>query len=764
MIIQVAIDGPAGAGKSTIAKAVARYFGFTYIDTGAMYRAVVLKATRLGLDLHQESSYKFLSTTSIDFEDNKIILDGEDVSSLIRTNEISSGASLCSTFLTVRQELVRKQQELAGKKSVVMDGRDIGSVVLPHAQIKIYLDADVEVRAQRRYDENQAKNIDKSYEETLEEMKARDYQDMTRKNSPLIRTEDAVLINSSKLNAEEVTEQVIDLIKNRRNIMENEMQKAIEETAEATAAETEQSVETQAVEAASTEEVKAMPEAQEEPAMEGTLAESLANAGQDEKKAAPKYKELQVVDGVVVKVEEAQPERQFGEKKVKAKEERVLIELEDGQQGYLFKRDAYGLPEDAELMDYFFDDDKIQVVIKKVYPDGGKFVFSTVLLKMREDLAQFEKAIEDHEILDATVIKTLPFGILLKYNEFSCLCGYGQADEPKEQWANRVGETIKVCPIRVDYNRIRIIVSQKVAEGILRKQSRKEFKEQLAVGQKYQGTVKNIEQYGAFIEIYPGVEGLLHVSEVAHERIFDLKKVLNIGDQIEVEVIAVDDKHIGLSRKALIPNYWQEYIDANPVGSTVTGKVTEINKFGLVVELAEHVSAFLPRSEYSWDREATYEGKVNVGDEITAKLSEADNVKRRIILSLKQLTANPWETLDIKEGDQFEAVVSEVTDNGCKFIYNGVTGFLPKGGMPLDLIGKVIVGQKLNLMARVIEVEHRRLLGTMRSLKPKFERAPKAEKTERRPRQEKPATVATEDDNSSRMTFTLADLLAQKNK
>lgn len=518
----------------------------------------------------------------------------------------------------------------------------------------------------------------------------------------------------------------------------------------------------------------------DEPAEEGTLAESLAEDKKDGKKKAAKaeaskYKQLQVVDGTVVRVEAPQPERTFGEKVVKAKEERVLIRLEDGQEGYLFRRDAAGIPDDLELADYFFDDDKVQVVIKKIYPDGGKFVFSTVLLKMREDLKSFEPMILEHGTFKATVTKALPFGILLKYNDYSCLCGYGEAIDSKSKWPELVGQEIEVAPIRVDYNRIRLIVSQKVALAIDRRAGRKDFRSALAVGQKYTGTVKNIETYGAFVEIYPGVEGLLHISELSHTRVFKVEKVLAIGDKVDVQVIAVDGSHIGLSRKALIPNYWQDYVDAHKKGEVVTGKATEVNKYGVVVDLAEDVSAFLPRSEYSWDREVSPENEVKPGDEITAVMDEIDDVKRRIILSKKKMSDNPWSVLGVKQGDMIDVVIEESTKGGFKFNYNGITGFLPTGGVMGDP-DKLTPGTKLQLRVRVVDSERGRLLGSMRtgesrgsysSSRPASAPSADRPREERRPRPERTSTPApASESDEPKMTASFADFLAayQKNK
>ncbi|MBR6956160.1 MAG: (d)CMP kinase, partial [Firmicutes bacterium] len=197
-IFQIAIDGPSGAGKSTIAKRVAAELAIDYIDTGAMYRAVGLKMLRLGIPMEEnETLFEMLANTDVDFSEGRVYLDGEDVSDLIRTQEVSKAASDCSAFATVRRKLVELQQAMGKRKSVIMDGRDIGTVVLKDAEYKFYLTATAEERAMRRFKELQAKGSTDTYDKVLEDVNKRDYNDMHRDVDPLRQAEDAVLIDST---------------------------------------------------------------------------------------------------------------------------------------------------------------------------------------------------------------------------------------------------------------------------------------------------------------------------------------------------------------------------------------------------------------------------------------------------------------------------------------------------------------------------------------------------------------------------------------
>ena len=216
-IINIAIDGPAGAGKSTVAKRIAEIMHLTYVDTGAMYRALGLKAVRNGIDPGDaEAVAPILTDTTVTFikinGEQHVVLDGEDVNEFIRTEEISHAASVISTLPEVRQKLVDLQREIARSTDTVMDGRDIGTVVLPNTPYKFYVTASAEVRAKRRFIEYQKKGIlgDMTYEDVLNEVKARDERDMNREFSPLRPAENAVIIDTSEMSIDEAVDAVIE--------------------------------------------------------------------------------------------------------------------------------------------------------------------------------------------------------------------------------------------------------------------------------------------------------------------------------------------------------------------------------------------------------------------------------------------------------------------------------------------------------------------------------------------------------------------------
>ena len=213
----VAVDGPAGSGKSTVAKEIAKALGILYIDTGAMYRTVGMACLKKGIDPADEGAV-VASLDELDMKifpeagGQRILLDGEDITSRIRTEEIGKAASSVAAYQKVREKLVEIQQGLAKEQSVIMDGRDIGTKVLPDAEVKIYLDASVEERAKRRVGELEAQGKTADLEIIREEIAQRDYQDMHRENSPLCRAEDAVNVDTTGLDIPAVTENLLALI------------------------------------------------------------------------------------------------------------------------------------------------------------------------------------------------------------------------------------------------------------------------------------------------------------------------------------------------------------------------------------------------------------------------------------------------------------------------------------------------------------------------------------------------------------------------
>ncbi|MGI8315378.1 (d)CMP kinase [Halobacillus mangrovi] len=218
----IAIDGPAAAGKSTVAKKVAEKLSIIYVDTGAMYRALTWKAIQENVTLEDEGALtELLKNTELKLVQSpsgqKVVLNGDDVSEAIRTNEVTNRVSIVAKHKTVREEMVKRQQELVEEQGVVMDGRDIGTHVLPNADVKIFMVASVEERAERRHKENKQKGYESNLEEIKSDIRKRDEIDSNRKTAPLVKAEDAIEVDTTSLSIEEVVDKIISIVKEKQH-------------------------------------------------------------------------------------------------------------------------------------------------------------------------------------------------------------------------------------------------------------------------------------------------------------------------------------------------------------------------------------------------------------------------------------------------------------------------------------------------------------------------------------------------------------------
>lgn len=226
--IVIAIDGPAGSGKSTVAKLVAKRLGYLYVDTGAMYRAVALKALRLGADIRDEAKVSQIAQMAdivllpqIDGS-VRVLLDGEDVTEAIRTPEVSEASSVVSAHPGVRKALTAKQKLMAEQGGVVMEGRDVQTVVAPDAEVKIFLTASLEERARRRWLELRQRGVEVAYEQVLQELKERDERDSTRAIAPLRKAPDAVEIDTTNMTIDEVVDKIVELARQNRMLQSSQ--------------------------------------------------------------------------------------------------------------------------------------------------------------------------------------------------------------------------------------------------------------------------------------------------------------------------------------------------------------------------------------------------------------------------------------------------------------------------------------------------------------------------------------------------------------
>lgn len=774
---QIAIDGPSGAGKSTIAKLLALKLGFVYVDTGAMYRAITLKALELKINLENESEYDFLEKTIISFEGDSIYLDGKDVSQEIRSLEVTVNVSLVSKFKTVRDYLVSMQRKIALDANVVMDGRDIGTVVLKDANLKVYLDATIEERARRRRDERISKGQEVSnLEETIEEIKVRDHKDSTREISPLRKADDAILIDTTNLSIDEVIEEITKLVLERGYRMEKKVEtKALEETkAEASVVELEEKKTTKEVVKEEAKEVKK--EAKEEKKEKAPKAkeEKATSGDQKDNLRESKFKDLEHVYGIVLSIDSNPADRRkekalvlgIGDEdmlKIKkdgklVKDGKLLLDaaekieaMEDvkSEKGYLYRHDFEDIKEDEGLLDLLVVGDLLELIVKKIgkakKAEEPILLFSTKLLKLYKEIETIEKDYEENKdkIYEAKVSRFLAKGreegkadLLLKYNGLNFFLPSLQINANDEEKKQLLDQTLEVAIIRVDKPRLRLIVSNKAALAI---KYRKELEEKVAgieVGKAYKGVVKNVETYGAFIEIVEGVDALLHVSEWSHDRIRNLKNTVKVGSKVEFKVLGKEQKgneyRISISRKALLPDHCGSYAKDKKLGDVEELEVVEINNAGVVLKLNEGATGFLPRSEFAWEKNVFIKDYTNVGQKLKVKIIELEPARKRVIFSRKQLIENPWETLKLEADQEIIVKVVAKLKDGFKVEYANLIGYMPANSVHSMKVTDIKEGMDLEVVVGRFDPEETRFVVYKDQ---RLAKAPKApEKPKRAPR------------------------------
>ena len=638
----VALDGPAGSGKSSISKLVAEKLGFTHIDTGAMYRAVTLEALNRGIDISDENAYGFLKETSIIYKANTIYLNGKDVSEEIRSSQVTNNVSTSCKFAYVRNIMLDYQRESAKYGRVLMDGRDIGTVVLPFADLKIFLTASPEIRAKRRYDEIVAKGIEAEYNTILEEIKERDYKDSTRAIAPLKKADDAILIDTSDMTIEQVTDKIIKLINERLEEMEDfkmedlSLPKTLKVGVKITG--TVVQVEDKIIYL----DIKNF--------TEGRM--HLDHYTKD--KTATTFKGLvKVGDEILCEVAKVGEEaiylsrlNQLTElafkKVVEAKENneniKVVVTKVVPNKGYnvLFQENILFLPLSQAPEGVKVKDELIVRVMEVNEARKSGVVSRRVILNEEYQAAkkaEFE-GFNVGDVLKGTVSKIEKFGVFVKFNYNQGLLRINQLAHTFTSNINEVvnvGDEIEVKLINKEDGKL--ILSRKALLDTPYEAYAKEVK----VGQTVKGKVANKLPFGLLIELAPNVKGLLHQSEYSHNPNDNFNDFVVIGDEVECAVLSLDSKKekISLSRKALIDNPWKRV--TAKVGDVVEVVVSEITENGLNVETLG-VDGFVPANEIlTSNQNGNFKDYYSVKDTAVAEIIDIRPAEWRLKLSIKKV-------------------------------------------------------------------------------------------------------------------------------
>lgn len=665
--IQVAIDGPAGSGKSTISKKVAEKLGFTHIDTGAMFRAITLFALQNKIDLEDETQYSFLDSISISYQNNIIYLNGTDVSREIRTDEVTRNVSTVSKMKVVRDKMAILERKAASVGYIVMDGRDIGSVVLPNADVKFFLTASKEERAKRRLLELQIKGRnDLTFEQVLNDIIARDYKDSTREIAPLKQADDAILVDTTNLTIDEVCNQINKIVLDKVGKIMNEDAKEILSMDDVDFGKKPRKGQIVTGTVVKIEDGEVYLDLQA--FTEGkiyldhytldknvTSFKGLVNLGDQMTVEITKVEEGDLSASILCSRLKLIKEEKFKdiENLVESKEKiEVKVEKETDKgyfvsyAGFRFFMPKSQSPKECKVGDV------LKVEVLQVEPSRKSAVVSArvVLEEEREANKEQELAnIKEGDVLKGKVVKILPFACFVQFNYNQ---GMLRLPEISHNYIEKIEDELKLndeVEVKVlSVKNGKITLSRKA----LLKTPFELFAESHSKGDKISGKVVNKLPYGLLLEVAPNVRGLLHQNEYSWNPNDNFNNCVNIGDEVEVAIndINVEKERVSLSRKALIDNPWSR-VDAK-VGDVVECEVTAVDAKGMMVSTLG-VDGFIPAAAcLSQEQNGKPDDFYAVGDKVNAVITELKPREWSLRLSIRKV-------LEREERKQYEKYMNE---------------------------------------------------------------------------------------------------------
>ena len=647
-MFKVAIDGPAGAGKSTISVIVADKLGFQYIDTRAMYRAITYKALKLGVNLEDEKSYEFLKDTILEVDGKKIYIDGQDVSNEIRSVEVTVNVSTPSKIGVVRSWLVDYQRKISASRNVVMDGRDIGTVVLPNADLKVYLDATPECRAKRRMLERSEKGINIPFEETLEEIKLRDFKDSTREISPLKQADDAVRIDSSDMTIDEVVNKIIMLVNERGSskmsnvsFVEGQEVRGIINNVTKEAVYIELDGENKAVIYANDMADYVEGQKLRDYYYEGADFKGLVKQiVKDNKTSKPLYI-------LSTKLYAAKDDIKVFEE-IKENDEIIKVEVINvTRAGADLKYKDYNnikifLPiKNIDLKEqalYSLKRQSIDVLITNIDADRFHVTVSNIAAMNKQARIAKEAAfakLSVGDVVKGDVVNVLDFGAIVDLG--SGVSGLLHRNELDHKLVRNVKDYVKVG----DSVEVKIIKIEDGKVGLSKKALIDHpwdvLKGQYHVGDVFDGTIVKTIPAGLIIKLTDEYSGLMPRSEYSWLITERLDNQYKDGDTITVKVMEIDSnkKRVSLSHRQTLDNPWGDVKVRR--GDVITVEVSSIEEKGAKVKYL-NVEGFLPVNEVTSQKRISSVAEVfPVGEQVEVSVTDCDPLRAKLVVSAKVL-------------------------------------------------------------------------------------------------------------------------------
>jgi cytidylate kinase len=644
-----------------------------------MYREVEIEAINRNVNLEDENEFGFVKDIEVLYKDGKTYLNGKDVSKEIRTSEISSGASLVSKYKIVRDRMLIFQRKSAENGKVIMDGRDIGTIVLPNADLKIFLTAKADERARRRLKENKEKGIESDFETILHEIKVRDYNDSHRAIAPLKIAEGAILVDTTHMTIDEVIDHIIKLINEKRNKNMANKESSFEELLNSY--DIKQNIKPGDIVEGTVVQIR------DDKTLlldihsftEGTLHlnyytkdpsilsfKGLVKIGDkiNCKVTKVEYGQGRLDHSLIMLSRLDEEKNETFKKIIDAKEQNTILNVyvaKEVNSGYLCSYAGIELfmPKSQAIKDLAVKSN-VDVKVIEVEESRRRAVVSAKAVEHEKYIEERDKALEKinvGDVLEGTITKVEKY---IAFVKISNIVGVIKARDVCHEFVDittvlHVGDPVKVQVLSKENGKL--VLSRKA----LIKTAYQLFKENHKVSDKIKGKVTNKQPGYLLLEIAPNLKGLLHQSEYSWNPNDNYNNNVVIGDEVEVAIISMNDEkeNIRLSRKALMDNPWDKV--ETSIGEVLDVKIKEINKLGLVVE-ALGVDGIIPASETNVeDTRRDLAEYFAVGDEAKAVVVEFNKKEWKLKLSIRKF-ANKEERKKIEKYLQNEDVTSSIGD------------------------------------------------------------------------------------------------------
>lgn len=734
----VTVDGPAGTGKSTVSRIFSQKIGYQYIESGLIYRGLTyyLSKNEIG-PKDTEKIKEALHKLKIDLQDGFIVIDGKKIDEDLRSEKIDKLVPLYSCVSEIRNCARTLQHNAVAKNNSVVEGRDIGTAVFPSAFCKFFLDANIDVRAKRRYDEIKQQNPEISLEEIKSKMIERDKVDRKRKLSPLTIPNDAFVIDTSELTQDQVVEEMVKSFQKKNLLLDNEhsakssaFEKAID------------SYESNSYPDGKVLKGKVISVGKEIMLDIGDKTEAYIDEVETTKIA--RRHTLKKGDEVTVTVV-AKNDRGVLVSKIRADIEEKRSGLSDDfknkrpVQGIVkshiedkgFNVSLYGVKAFCPIEEYDVRafNPKSQVGRRSLFEitsfDPKQVLVSRkgiMAKKQQENRDAFYSTVKPGDIIKVTAISMKNYGVIVKVTEgvISLLRNkeISWQHVSQDDYPIKVGDTFDVKVTEVDYDARRFEISKRQAE----EDPFTKFIEKHQKNDIIKTKVVHMENFGAFLEIEPGIEGLLHISDLSWRRnIKHPEELIKKGDELEVVILQIDtnERRVRLGLKQLQENPWSKVRQNYPPNTPVTAEVCRISPENLYCLLNGEIEAEVYYKNcylYKDGAHFDFTEKVKVGDQINAKVLQINNKFYKVELEMRQNVEDPWENIKVNfsNGEPLKGVVTEVVEKGVNVkINDDITAFCHISQLDLEtpnaIEDAVSIGKEYTFVVQSINDEKKKL-------------------------------------------------------